>query len=149
AVIYNVQAMSVDVAPTIWFTLDYPGFYHSSLLDQNDNPRPSHVAYQMLTSELYGGRFARQMSASEVGANVEGYVISTAGGTKEKVVLWRTSSGVSTVSFHLSAVRIVTRNDMTIETTVIQDGQAGDLDSRAGYVGVSAGESPVIVSQYP
>ena len=149
AVIYNVQAMSVEVAPTIWFTLDYPGFYHSSLLDQNDNPRPSHVAYQMLTSELYGGRFVRQMSASEVGSNVEGYVISTAGGTKEKVVLWRTSSGVNTVSFHRSAVRIATRNDMTIETTVIQDGQAGDLDSRAGYVGVSVGESPVIVSQYP
>jgi hypothetical protein len=141
AVIYNVEAMSVDVAPTIWFTLDYPGFYHSSLLDENDNPRPSHVAYQMLTSELYGGRFVRQMSASEVGSAVEGHVISTAGGTKEKYVLWRKSSGTSIVSFHLSAVQTVTRNDMTIETTAIQDGQA--------YVGVSVGEAPVIVSQYP
>jgi len=148
AVEYNVEAMSVDVAPTIWFTLDDPGWYHSSLLDGSNNPRPSHVAYQMLASELYGGRFVRQMSASETGSNVDGYVISTAGGTKEKYVLWRTSSGTSTVSFHLGAVQTVTRNDMTIETTVIQDGQSGDLDSRAGYVGLSVSESPVIVSQH-
>lgn len=151
AVAYNVEAMSVDVAPTIWFTLDHPGFYHSSLLDESNNHRPSHVAYQMIASELYGGRFVRQMSASETGSNVDGYVISTAGGTKEKYVLWRTpytSTGTSTVSFQLGAVQTVTRNDMIIETTVIQDGQSGDLDSRAGYVGISVGASPLIVSQH-
>jgi hypothetical protein len=149
AVTYNIEAMSVDATPVIWFTLNYPGFYHSSLLDQNDDPKPAHVAYQMLTSELYGGRFVRQMSASEVGSNVEGYVISTGGGTREKYVLWRTSSGTGTVPFHLNAIKAVIRNDMTIETTIIHDGQAGDQDGRAGYIGVAVGESPVIVSQYP
>jgi len=149
AIRYNVEAMSVDATPAIWFTLDYPGFYHSSLLDENDDPKPAYIAYQMLTFELYGGRFVRQMSASEVGSDTEGYVISTAGGTKEKYVLWRTSSGTSIVSFSLSAVKTATRNDMTIETTVIQDGQIGDLDSRTGYVGISVGESPKIVAHYP
>ena len=50
------RGLNEDVASLLWYTLDAPGWRHTSLLDISQNPKPVYQAYQTLTSQLQNTR---------------------------------------------------------------------------------------------
>jgi len=64
------RSLSEDIIGFTWFTLDGPGFYNSSLLDINQNPRPVYYAYQTLISNLVNAEY---YGTANYGAGIEGY----------------------------------------------------------------------------
>ncbi len=148
--ILNVRGMSTDLESIIWFTLEWPGFYHSALLDQSGTPKPAYLAYETLTEELAGARYLRQMDSIETGhADIEGHVFSLRGGTTKKVVLW-TSEQTRLMGFPVTylpsgQLRVV---DKYGTERILTDG-SDDTGIEDGLVTVAIGPSPIYVEAYP
>jgi hypothetical protein len=147
----NVRGMAADLDAVIWYTLDYPGFYHSSLLDSSTEGKPAYDAYLTLTSELHQARFDRKMTDSETGdERVEGHVFLLRGGSHEKRVMWTLEESTTIlVSFAVSSLpsgqlRVVDKySQERILGDDSDDGTAGD-----GLVTVAVTQSPVFVEAY-
>jgi len=165
--ILNVRGMSEDLESIIWFTLEWPGFYHSSLLDQSGNPKLAYLAYQTLSRELAGARYSGRMEDPYLYCpEIEGHIFSTRGGTREKMVLWTnpvvdwTESGdpipceggevTRWMEFRLEdlpsgQLRVV---DKYGAERILTDG-GDDTGIEDGLVTVEVTSSPIYVEPYP
>ncbi len=147
----HVRAMSESLPTVIWFTLEYPGFHGSSLLNEDDSPRPAYNVYPVMASELYMMRYKRTIDgASEFGvADLEGYVFEL-GTVEEKSVMWVSGSTPRLVSYSVASLgsgqlRVVDRyGNARLLTDSTDDGTSGD-----GYVSVQVTQEPVYVYAYP
>jgi hypothetical protein len=87
------RALSEDIRGFIWFTLDYPGWQNTPLLDGANNPRPAYVAYQHLIARLYKSRFVLK---PDYGPEVEAY--SFAKGPVIVQVAWSVDTTPDTIA---------------------------------------------------
>jgi hypothetical protein len=78
-----VRNWAEGLPATIWYQFDGPGWRYSSLLDENQTPKPAYYALSFLTSEL-GGAFYKQPVSQY--AALRGYEFRTA--SKRIWVLW-------------------------------------------------------------
>lgn len=62
AVIVYTRNIVQDILGTMWYTIEYPGWRLSSLLEQNGNPKPVYYALANLENELSGTWFSRQVT---------------------------------------------------------------------------------------
>jgi len=148
--IYHLHSMAADVKAVIWFTLNYPGFYGSSLLDINGNAKPAYTAYKAMTQELHMYTYRRRMTTSETGgfSDVEGHYLSI-GNSAHCWVLWCTGSSSRAVGFSTSlspsgkfrVVDVYGQNEQ-----VLADGDDGVVD---GKVTIQIGQSPQYVKNAP
>jgi len=148
-VIYNVRSLATDLDSVIWFTLEGPGFYGSSLFNTDGTPKPAYNAYQTLSVELGGVEYERQMTTAETGyADVEGHQF-TFGCSGTKWVLWCTGSEPRMVSFSTSLSPSATFRVVDVygqNEQILADGDDGTVDNK---VTISIGQSPVYVSTRP
>jgi len=148
--IYHLHSMAADVEAVIWFTLNYPGFYGSSLLDGDGNAKPAYTAYKAMTQELHMYSYRRRMSTSETGgfSDVEGHYLSI-GDSVHCWVLWCTGSSPREVGFSTSlspsgqfrVVDVYGQNEQ-----ILADGDDGVID---GKVTIQIGQSPKYVKNAP
>jgi hypothetical protein len=146
----HARAMSEELPVVIWYTLDYPGFHGSSLLNSDGSPRPAYNVYPVMASELYMMRYKRTIDgADEFGvADLEGYVFEL-GSLKDKSVMWVNGSTSRLISYPVALVeggqlRVVDRyGSARLLTDSTDDGTHGD-----GYISVRVKE-PVYVYAYP
>ena len=146
----HVRAMSENLPVVIWYTLDYPGFHGSSLLNSDTSPTPAYNVYPVMTSELYMMHYKRTIDgAGEFGvADLEGYVFEL-GSLKDKSVIWVNGSVPRLISPVASAecgqLCVVDRyGNARILTDDTDDGTPGD-----GYISVLVTEDPVYVYVCP
>lgn len=162
--ILNARGMAAGLQAIIWYTLDYPGGYNSSLLDQNGAPKPAYYAYQTWNQELRQAVYLQRMDTPNSGCpEIEGHLFSIHGGTREKTVLWTnpvidwTDSGeeirceVTTRLLHFSveelpfgALRVV---DKYGSERIVSDGD-DDTGSIDGLVSLEITPSPIYVQAY-
>jgi hypothetical protein len=64
------RALSQQVTGFIWYTLSGPGWRNSALLEEDQSPRPSYVAYQVMSQQL---DHANYQAAVNFGAGIEAY----------------------------------------------------------------------------
>lgn len=147
----HARAMAEELPVVIWFTLNYPGFHGSSLLNSDGSARPAYNVYPVMASELRMMRYKRTIDgASEFGVtDLEGYVFGI-DSVKEKSVMWVNGSTPRLVSYPAASVgtgqlRVVDRyGNARILTDNSDDGTAGD-----GYISVQVTEDPIYVHVYP
>jgi hypothetical protein len=65
-----VRGLSENVKGFIWYTLDGPGWRHTGLLHENNQPKPVYTAYQNLIKQLLYTRYIGQPS---YGSRIEAY----------------------------------------------------------------------------
>ncbi len=142
---YNVRGMALELKALIWYTLNYPGFYNSSLLDEQGQPKPAFRTYQTLSAELSNVRFVR---ASDFGTSgIEGYVFQIDASPQEAWVLWNTATGTKHVNFSVAelghdGMRAVDKYGVERQLTDNNDdGVPGD-----GQITLAVAESPLIVN---
>jgi hypothetical protein len=148
--IYHFHSMAAEVEAIIWFTLNYPGFYGSSLLDSGGNAKPAYTAYKAMTQELHMYSYRRRMTTSETGgfSDVEGYYLSI-GDSAHCWVLWCIGSSSRAVGFSTSlsssgkfrVVDVYGQNEQ-----ILADGDDGVAD---GKVTIQIGQSPKYVKNAP
>ncbi|MCR4406832.1 MAG: glycoside hydrolase family 5 protein [Anaerolineae bacterium] len=148
--IYHLHSMAADVEAVIWFTLNYPGFYGSSLLDSGGNAKPAYNAYKAMTQELNMYSYHRRMTTAETGgfSDVEGHYLSI-GNSAHCWVLWCTGSGSRAIGFSTSlspsgkfrVVDVYGQNEQ-----ILADGDDGVVD---GKVTIQIGQSPKYVKNAP
>jgi hypothetical protein len=143
-----IWALAENAYPIVWFTLDYPGFFHSSLLDQEGNPRPAYHAYRTMTHELRWAKYMRPMTTEELGDDrLEGYLFQV--GERNKWVLWARGDIALLVRFAVSeqprgVLRVVDlfgTEQMLSDTT---DSQPTD-----GRISFKVNSKPIYVDQVP
>jgi len=120
-----------------WYALTTPTDNSEQQLLFNDwTPKPAFYAYQTMTAELDGYRYARTWDVP----NAEAYVFQTGCGQEEKTVAW----GTGTLTFATAAgLRVV---DRWGSETFVLDGGAGDADGvQNGAVVLQLSEEPVFV----
>ena len=147
--IYNVRGMAAGLDSIIWYTLEGPGFYGSSLFNTDGTPKPAYNAYQTLSAELDRAEYEHQMTTAETGyADVEGHQF-TFGCSGTKWVLWCTGSEPRMVSFSTSLSPSATFRVVDMygqNEQILADGDDGTVDNK---VTISIGQSPVYVSTRP
>ena len=163
--ILNVRGMSTDLESIIWYTLEWPGFYHSSLLDQSGTPKPAYLAYQTLTEELAGARYGRRIEDPyPYCPEIEQHLFSLRGGRAEKTVLWTNPivawdesgqpiyCGIDTRSFDFPTedlpfgmLRLVRREGSEYAESILTDADDGQVD---GVITLSITPSPIYVEAY-
>ena len=144
----NVRALSSRAHAIIWFTLDYPGFRYSSLLDENGDPKLSFEAYRVMARELRWARYVRPMSLEELGdGRLEGYLFTI--GDRKKWVLWANETIALSVRFKsLEQPRgILQVVDLFGGEQVRTD--ADDNLPSDETITLTVGESPIYISQLP
>jgi len=147
----HARAMAEGLPVVIWFTLDYPGFHGSSLLNSDGSARPAYNVYPVMASELRMLSYKRTINGtSEFGiTDLEGYVFGI-DSVQEKSVMWVNGSTPRLVSYPIASVgtgqlRVVDRyGNGRILTDNSDDGTAGD-----GYISVRVTKDPVYVHVYP
>jgi len=73
-----LRSVGLELAATIWYTLDGPGWHQAALLDGSQQPRPAYQALSTMTSLLDGARYRQPL---EDLPGIEGYVFAmTTGG---------------------------------------------------------------------
>jgi len=65
-----IRGLSENVKGFIWYTLDGPGWRHTGLLHENNQPKPVYTAYQNLIKQLLYTRYIGQPS---YGSRIEAY----------------------------------------------------------------------------
>lgn len=88
AVRLYTRSWANNLAATIWYTLDGPGWNSGSLLDGFQNPRPAYTTFKFMTSRLGNASFVGNIS----GDGYEGYAFRNGATTYR--VYW-TNSGTS------------------------------------------------------
>jgi len=144
----NVRAVSSGAPIIIWFTLDYPGFYHSSLLDENEEPKLSFESYRVMAQELRWARYVRPMSLEKLGdQRLEGYLFEI--GDRKKWVIWANEAVALPVRFKSSE-----QPGGRLKVVDLFGGEqiwsnAGGDSSSDETISLTVGESPVYVGQLP
>jgi hypothetical protein len=144
----NVRALSSGARVVIWFTLDYPGFMYSSLLDENGDPKPSFEAYRVMAQELRWARYVRPMSLEELGdERLEGYLFTI--GDRKRWVLWVNEATALPVPF-----KSLEQPDGMLRVVDLFGGEQLRTDTDDDLpsdetITLTVGESPVYVSQLP
>jgi hypothetical protein len=144
----HVWALAEDAHSIIWFTLDYPGFYHSSLLDKEGSPKPAYRAYQTMADQLRWARYLRPMTPEELGdERLEGYTFQV--GERKKWVVWTKGDIVLPVRFPASeqpggVLRIV---DIFGTERLLSD--ATGIQPPDGSISLEVNSNPVYVNQEP
>jgi hypothetical protein len=99
---YAVRLYSRSIAnglmASIWYTLDYPGWYNGALLDQTSGPRPAFNTIKWMSIKLAGGQFAGTISTGQL----EGYAIRNGGKTYR--VYWTNDGSTVPVSIPAGTV---------------------------------------------
>jgi hypothetical protein len=150
---YVIQAYARSLAAGVqhitWYVLVDPPYETGSLgllFENGWHPKPAFFAYQTLTSELKGYRYAYTLDVY----GVEGYVFRDPA-QREKTVAWRTvaldgSDSVPLGFPQATALRIVDRQG---SVTYVEDGDPGDQDGeRNGVVVLGMTDEPVFVSRW-
>lgn len=163
--ILNARGMAAGLQAIIWFTLDWPGFYHSSLLDRSGNPKPAHLAYETLSQELAGARYSQRIEdLYPYCPEIEQHLFSVRGGTAEKRVLWTNpivawdesgqpiycdtdtrSFDFPTKDLPLGMLRLVRREGSRYTESILTDADDGQVD---GVITLSITPSPIYVEPY-
>ncbi|MBC7251257.1 MAG: cellulase family glycosylhydrolase [Anaerolineae bacterium] len=147
----HARALAENLPVVIWFTLNYPGFHGSSLLNSDGSARPAYNVYPVMASELRMLSYKRTIDgASEFGVtDLEGYVFGI-DSVQEKSLMWTNGSTPRLASYPASSIstgqlRVVDKygNARTL-TDNSDDGTAGD-----GYISVQVTEDPIYVYTYP
>ena len=144
----HIWALVEEAYPIIWYTLNYPGFFHSSLLDKEGNPKAIYLAYQTMADELHWARYVQPMTAEELGDDrLEGYLFQV--GERKKWVLWAKDNITLPVRFLASeqpggVLRVV---DVLGTERVLSD--ATDSQPADGWISLEVNSNPVYVNQAP
>jgi len=119
-----VRGLSVGIEHMSWFTVfdggsltEAYGLFRGTDLS---NPKLAYTAYQTMTGELYGARYAGALTAP----GAEGYRFTLANGST-KTVLWSTVAPSAQVSFAQTCLH---RVDMLGSAQFVLDGDANDMD---------------------
>jgi hypothetical protein len=80
-----VRSMALGLEATIWYTLNGPGWRHTGLLDENQQPRPAYEALKALASLLAESQY---LGPLEQFAGLEGHAFRRTGTETEVWVLW-------------------------------------------------------------
>lgn len=144
----HIRALAEDAYPIIWFTLDYPGFYHSSLLDEAGNPKPAYLAYQVMVNQLRWARFVSAVTLEELGdERLEGYLFQV--GERKKWVVW--AKGDIALPLRFSALEqpggVLRVVDVFGTERLLSD--ATDSQPSDGLISLEVNSNPVYVSQVP
>ena len=89
-----VRGLSVNVEGFVWYTLDGPGWRHTGLLNENNDPHEAYFAYQHLASQLKNAIYAGAVSH---GLGVEAYAFRR--GNVIVQVVWARANEVIPVTF--------------------------------------------------
>lgn len=77
------RTLSEDVMGYIWYTLNGPGWENSGLLDENQEPRRSFIAYQNISQLLQNTKY---ISTVDYGSDIEAYAFKR--GSEQVHILW-------------------------------------------------------------
>jgi len=114
------RALANSVEMFSWYTLNGPGWFHTSLLDENQDPRPAYQAFQTFSAQV-GSSTAPSLTAA-YGSTVEAYRFPRRGAVTD--VLWSRSTTVRTVSVPVAEFIAAYTRDGQPLTPVISSGQA-------------------------
>ncbi|GAC1655200.1 MAG: cellulase family glycosylhydrolase [Herpetosiphon sp.] len=109
------RGMSAGLDQILWYTLNGPGWNASSLVDENQTPRPSFRAYKQLSTELLGASRDTNFQ-NPYGSSVEAYRFSTP--TTIIDVAWSLNMTPQTLSIPVSQFRRALDRDGNPITTV-------------------------------
>ncbi len=70
AVRLYTRSYAHNLVASIWYTLDYPGWYNGALMDQNGGTRPAYETIKFMATRLAGGQFAGTLSSGQLEAHV-------------------------------------------------------------------------------
>ena len=87
------RALSVKVMGYAWYTLNGPGWENSALLDQNQEPRRSYIAYQHISQLLQNTKY---ISTVNYGSDIEAYAFKR--GSEQVHVLWTRTDTLSQIA---------------------------------------------------
>jgi hypothetical protein len=147
-----VRGMSADLKIMCWFkVVDSEGGRRWGLLYHDLTPKPSYTSTLTLIKELTGAYYKGPFDGGE---HIEGYVFSTRGGMKEKIVLWAVPNAPPGLRFsfsvgrHRGKLRVV---EMDGDEFIIEDGDPQhDLDGQInGQVEIDVFQDPRYVEVYP
>jgi hypothetical protein len=136
-------AYKVNILAGTWFSLEHfaerstpPQFW--GLLDEKGAPWPTETStFTILTEALAEANYEGRISGPE---NLEGYEFVRPDHSI-CVVLW-SNGGIASYSFPVSSLRWLDRTRKAVNVT---DGNLGDKDSRAGWVGLALDSNPIFV----
>jgi hypothetical protein len=144
----NARGLAAGVQHIIWYVLVDPPYESGSLglLYEDDwSPKPAFFAYQTLTSELAGYRYAYTLDVQ----GVEGYVFRDSSQRKKTVAWGMVADGNDTIPLAFAPASGLRVADCQGSVTYLEDGGAGDEDGeRNGTVVLGVTGEPVFVSQY-
>jgi hypothetical protein len=129
-----VRGLNEKISSFFWFTLDGPGWRYSSLLDNNQNPKPNYAAYRVLASQLQGTHLINTVS---YGQGIEAYAFQR--GAERVDVIWT----VADVSIPISIPQGV------LKAAFDRDGNALNLPLQGDYYTLTANFSPVYLVRLP
>ncbi len=78
-----VRNWAANISPTIWYSLQDPGWRYAGMLDRAGKPRPVYYAFQFLTQELSGAKYNAPVTAY---SGLQGYEFTAWG--KRIWVIW-------------------------------------------------------------
>jgi hypothetical protein len=130
-----VRAAAADIDQISWYTLDGPGWLGNGLLDANQQPRPSFVAYRRLIAALRG--YIHVQAVSDYGPAVEAYRFVKSDSSVD--VLWSRSAAVVTVAVPLGAYR----------SALVRDGTQPPIGQGASAMLVGVGFAAVFIERAP
>ncbi len=107
-----VRNWAANIMATSWYTLEGPGWYYSSLLDSNQNPKPAYNALQFLTNELNGADFVQQFNYA---TNVRVYEFKST--SKDIWVMWAPDDQSHTITLPSGVNRIFDKYGNAITPT--------------------------------
>jgi hypothetical protein len=87
------RGFSEGIAGYIWFTLNGPGWRHTGLLDENNEPKLVYAAYKVLIAQLIKARY---IGAVDYGAGVEAYAFKR--GAEIVDIVWGIENSQFTIS---------------------------------------------------
>ncbi|NNJ12643.1 hypothetical protein EKD04_020150 [Chloroflexales bacterium ZM16-3] len=113
------RAAAANIQQVSWYTLNGPGWRSGGLLDANQNPRPSFIAYKLLIETV--GSYQSVCATSDYGSAVEAYRFVK--GNEFVDVLWSTSGSEVLVRLAANSYRsAVTRSGGTPPLELDLDG---------------------------
>lgn len=129
------RAAAGGIQQVSWYTLDGPGWRSAGLLDENQLPRPSFIAYQEMIKAV--GKYTAVKSVN-YGANIEAYRFSRRDGAVADV-LW-SRNGVST------PVSVPT---VAFQSAIVRDKTNPVLSQDAANVSIAVGFRAVFIVRMP
>jgi hypothetical protein len=86
-----VRGLSEQISGIIWYTLDYPGWRHTSLVNSEGNPKLVYLAYQHLINKVASASY---IGTTNYGSGTEGYAFRRQTDTVQVIWLNTVTSAV-------------------------------------------------------